>query len=432
MRAVGFGGGQKGGDLSNTSLAERIYRTPFAPIIPYFSLNSRSSRVIDLDNKRYSPRNYFMIQWEDPSSSRNSLSLPAVYVENRDRENEKDTEVIVKMEYSDRDKDEIIMYIDNDKIQVFSSRFGDRWRFVYDNVQTDSPDQFIKNIHAYFSSDSRDPSDPTRQRARVGPSGVAVPSGKSSFDNFDQIKKLYEDQLKGGPFPKAYCIARAMTLMTPLFPSETGQNGPYYSQICSSNLDFEAPKGDYMPRAGRQPKANVYLRSLVSLYYDDYMVRGGQVEFTQSESSRASLRQGSTLLARLYNITSGQDTFIDSTTPFKAFTMCGKETLLQYRNENFRRDLYNKVIIAMIKKQEEHTVNVNKFLNRMFKIVMDPRDGKPTMKFSDELKVAGRQSVNKMCAEVRNFLMNYYLTSEALYIQGVNMIRNNPSAMAAL
>jgi hypothetical protein len=68
----------------------------------------------------------------------------------------------------------------------------------------------------------------------------------------------------------------------------------------------------------------------------------------------------------------------------------------------------------------------------MFKIMMDPKDGKPTMKFGEELKIAGRQSVNKFCDEVRAVLLNYYLVSEGYYIQGINMIKNNPNTWVAL
>jgi hypothetical protein len=341
----------------------------------------------------------------------------------------------VKMEYTNREKDQIMMYINNDPIQLFTRHFGNRWYFKYDTVESNNPDRFIKTIHEYFldaESKGYQRSVPRARVPGVGQTGISLTAGKSAFNSFDQIKKIYEDQRKGGPFPKAYCIARAMTLMTPIFPSEVAQGGPYYSQVCKTTYDFETKDADYMPRAGRQPKANIYLRSLVSLYYDDYTVRGGEVEFTQTEAARSKLRQGSTLLARLYNITSSPETFIDSTTQFKQFPMCSSDTLLQFKDENFRKALYNSVIMKMIQFQETHTINVNNLLNRMFKIMMDPKDGKPTMKFGEELKIAGRQSVNKFCDEVRTVLLNYYLVSEGYYIQGINMIKNNPNTWVAL
>ena len=427
-RAVGFGGGsQKGGDLSNTSIEEEIATTPFAPIIPFFTRARTSIVILQLDDKKYTSRGTFLINWDDSLSARNSMTLEAAYV---NKTNE--IECTVKMEYTNREKDQIAMYINNDQIQLFTRRFGNRWVFKYDTTESSTPDEFVKNIHKYFlDADSKMPAirraNVLRARVPGAVAGIPLTSEKSAFNSFDQIKKIYDDQRKGGPFPKAYCIARAMTLMTPIFPSEVGPGGPYYSQICKSTYDFETKDANYMPRAGKQPKANIYLRSLVSLYYDDYTVRGGEVEFTQSEAARSKLRQGSTLLARLYNITTSPETFIDSTTPFKQFPMCSRDTLLQFRDEKFRQALYNTVIMKMIQFQETHTINVNNLLNRMFKIMMDPRDGKPTMKFGDELKVAGRQSVNKFCDEVRSVLLNYYLVSEGYYIQGINMIKSNPN-----
>ena len=430
-RAVGFGGAhvQMGGKLEQ-KMAERLSRTPFVPLIPFFK--KRSENTIQLiDDTKTASAGSFIIQINDSQREKYSMTYKGVY--------KKKTDVRVpfeiKMEYTNSDKSEILLYIDGNETQEFYNTFGDEWVFKYENVESENPEKFIKKIHAYFLENKS--YDNTRRSTTVRPttstttsSGIALPSGKSAFDSFDQIKKIYEDHKKGAPFPKAYCIARAMTLMNPLFPTEVAPGGSYYSQICKSTFDFETPGADYMPRGGRQPKANIYLRSLVSLYFDDYAIKGNDIEFTQTALGHSQLREGSARLAKLYNITTNPETFIESTQQFKSFSMCAKDIMLQFKDEKIRKKIYDEVIMKMIKLQEEHTKRVNILLNRMFKIKIDPRDGKPTMQFGDELKVAGKQSVNKFCEEVRNVLLNYYLASEYLYIYGVNMIKNNPSATA--
>jgi hypothetical protein len=432
-RAIGFGGGgggeapkgQTGGKLSS-SFADRLSKTPFVPLIPYFS--DTSTNIIQMDDKRYSSRGVFKIGWEDPLTNRSSLTLDAIYR----KKTSSSVSCKVKMEYTDSDREEIVMYIDGNAIQVFRKIFGDEWVFKYENDESDNPEQFIKNVHEYFL-DSNSKNEIVKRAAVAKTStGISLTSGKSSFNSFDQIKKVYQEHTKGAPFPKAYCIARAMTLLTPIFPSEVGQGGAFYSQICRPVLDFENKGAEYMPRAGKQPKANIYLRSLVSLYFDDYTIRGNEVEFKQSEESRARLHQGSTLFAKLHNITTNPESFLESSTQFKPLVICKKDTLLQIKDNRFRVDLYENVIKKMIKFQEDHTQNVNKLLNRMFKILMDPVDGKPTMKFGDELKAGGRLSVNKFGEEVRNLLLNYYLVSESYYIMGVKMLSNNPNTWTAL
>jgi len=429
-RAVGFGGGvdvQTGGKLEQ-KMAERLSRTPFVPLIPFFK--KRSENTIQLiDDTRTTSAGSFIIQINDSQREKYSMTYKGVY--------KKKTDVRVpfeiKMEYTNSDKSEIILYLDNNETQEFYNTFGDEWVFKYDNVESENPEKFIKKIHTYFLENKSYDNTSRRStssglRPSTTSSGIALPSGKSAFDSFDQIKKIYEDHKKGAPFPKAYCIARAMTLMNPLFPTEVAPGGSYYSQICKSTFDFETPGADYMPRGGRQPKANIYLRSLVSLYFDDYAIKGNDIEFTQTALGHSQLREGSARLAKLYNITTNPESFIESTQQFKSFSMCGKDIMLQFKDERIRKKIFDEVIMKMIKLQEEHTKRVNILLNRMFKIKIDPRDGKPTMQFGDELKVAGKQSINKFCEEVRNVLLNYYLASEYLYIYGVNMIKNNPSA----
>jgi hypothetical protein len=182
-----------------------------------------------------------------------------------------------------------------------------------------------------------------------------------------------------------------------------------------------------MPRPGRQPKANIYLRSLVSLYYDDYQFKGDQVLFTQTESGRSELRDASKKLAALYDIKQNQETFIESSFEFKPFPLCSKHpnALLEFRDDNLRRQIQNDVIRPMLQFQEAHTAKVNSLLKEMFDVKVD-KQGRPTMRFSNTLRTGGRQAVNEFGRKAHDLLLDYYLKSEAYFIKGVLLLERNP------
>jgi hypothetical protein len=259
---------------------------------------------------------------------------------------------------------------------------------------------------------------------RAGP-GIALPTGASSFQSFDEIRKVFDKRFKGEDFPKAYCIARAMTLLNPLFDSELiDKSQPFYSQICSQKYDFELT--DTMPRADRTPAANVYLKSLVALYYDDFTVKGSTVQFIQTETGRSSLRDASKKLALLYNIRDNQETFIESTQRFRHFGICpagASAKLLQITKKEFVKKLQAEVIGPMLQFQEEHTKKVNELLKKMFLV-----DGKGDLRFQPALRNGGKAAVTEFSRMAAALLLNYYLKSEAYYIKGVLMFEDKANA----
>jgi hypothetical protein len=260
----------------------------------------------------------------------------------------------------------------------------------------------------------------TSTGARLGP-GIQVSTGASSFQSFDEIRKVFDKRFKGEDFPKAYCIARAMTLLNPLFDSELiDKSQPYYSQICSQKYDFELT--DTMPRADRTPAANVYLRSLVALYYDDFTVKGSTVQFVQTETGRSTLRDASKKLALLYNIKDNQETFIESTQRFRHFGVCpagSGSRLLQITKKEFAKKLQAEVVQPMLNFQEEHTKKVNELLKKMFSV-----DAKGDLRFQPALRNGGKAAVTEFSRMAASLLLNYYLKSEAYYIKGVLMFEN--------
>lgn len=273
-------------------------------------------------------------------------------------------------------------------------------------------------------------------------------TGTDLFIGYTNIRKTFIDYnptadgrplaTSTGFFPKAYCVARAMTLLTPLFKSDiTDKNQPSYSQICRRTYDFESQQ-ELMPRAGKQPKANLYFKSLVALYYDDYTVSGGQVVATQTETGRSELREASALLAKLHRVppTVANENFIEGTSPFRGTNLCGGTTvqpgaslLYRIKEDNFRRRIEMEIIRPMLDFQTQHAARVNALLKEMIQLTPG---GQREFKFTPAILKGGRQAVNDFGRRARAMLLDYYLKSEAFYIKGVVMLEQNSGKIEAV
>jgi hypothetical protein len=263
------------------------------------------------------------------------------------------------------------------------------------------------------------------------------------FVGYANVRKAFTDYrptadgrptATAGFFPKAYCVARAMTLLTPLFDSErSNKNQPFYSQVCRRTYDFESQ--ELMPRAGKQPKANLYFKSLVALYYDDYAISGGQVVATQTETGRSELREASALLAKLHRVppSAAGENFIEGTSPFRGTTLCGgtatqpgASVLYRIKEDNFRRQLQTEIVKPMLDFQQQHADRVNALLKEMIQL----KDG--GFKFSSAITKGGRAAVNDFGRRARAMLLEYYLKSEAFYTKGILMLEQNSGKIEAV
>lgn len=431
-----FGGATKSG-LPQSGLGlqirKQVEKTAFAPLSNYLvtisTLGTRIPRTLYLKMDDTNSPNGIYIEWNTEEAttlnSQTSLTLDGIY-----RKKGKNTKFSITMkEISSTPYREITLLIDNKEIQSFKQELAS-WEFVYDDDTSDATDprEFYDKVHKLFS-DSGDRDIRSSSGVRSSSSGVSVVSGKSSYEGYDQLKKIYEEAYSGGKeFPKAYCIARAMTLMAPIFESERlDKTQRYYSQVCKNELDFESAGADYMPRAGKLPNANVYLRSLVSLYYDTYEIRGGEVKFTQSQTAREGLKNISKQFAGLYRITTSVDNFLESKTPFSEFPVCQAQvkrynnSIIEYTDENLRKTMVATVIGPMLQFQQEHTKQVNDLFKKMFAVSVD-KQGKSTMGFTKALRAGGKESINQFGNEARILLSNYYAKSEALFVKGVILL----------
>jgi hypothetical protein len=447
-----------GGSLSQREkIRSDMLKVAFAPLVEYVSIDKDNYEdginFLKLDDKDSSTA--FLIKWKpsdaQKSKSDSSMTLKGIY----DKRGREELDFEITMDSDSRAPymrgTKITMKINGTEIQSFYKKLRN-WEFIYEEEGESavSPKRFYEKIHEYFadegnSRDERSGSAPVGRRsasasgsasASAGLS-ISSSSGKSAFEGFEQLKKLYDDRYAGKEFPKAYCVARAMILLMPIFDSERlDKRQPFYSQVCKTTYDFES-MGDLMPRARKRPNANIYLRSLVSLYYDDYQIRGNEVVFKQTASGIAELRKASAQIAALYGITTNPETFLESNTEFKQFDkLCqdsaaktGKDTLMELRDPKLVQKLAKEVVMPMLKFQEEHTKVVNQFFNKMFDFKKVDERGNKSMGFSEALRKGGRESVNEFCAQARRILLNYYLKSEAYYVQGVVILERNQTGI---
>ncbi len=255
------------------------------------------------------------------------------------------------------------------------------------------------------------------------PSVAPVSGGVSVYEGFDALKTLYDGRQQGKEFPKAYCIGRAMQLLKPIFPDEKPAKDPYFSQICSAQLDFET-QGEYLPKPGKTPRANIYFRSLVALYYDDFELQQNKVFFTKTETGNSELADASEKFADLFQVTRDKKGFLESQQQFRGSMLCGKGAsaqggLIPIWKDSVVRELQNKVIGPMLDLQAAHSKRVNEFLKKLFTITMDKSGKIEDLKLSKAIKTGGRPTINQLGREAHDILLDYYLKAEAFYTEGV-------------
>lgn len=343
------------------------------------------------------------------------------------------------------EKDNVELKFDGKVVLIMKKQFrGDWLAFAPDSTTSediyDLLDDFVKSSYTFTkkvqASVKKNAGVPSSYSTTTTSSttipGISLGTATASitgYEKYDTIKKLFQDRYNGKDFPKAFCVARAMTLLMPVFEEElTSKTMPYYSQICRNNYDFETTEVQ-MPKHPKTPAANLYFRSLVALYYDDYRMTNPEKppEFYQTETGRSELRRDSAILAKLYNIEKEPETFLESSSQFKTFPICAtgqQDRLIEINDKKFVADLHRNVISQMLAFQEQHAKRVNTLLSRMFEIRTKTQNGKKvveSMKLTAEIKNGGRAAIDAIGREARALLKDYYWKSEAYFFKGILM-----------
>lgn len=441
---------QLGGAIPKTGpfkpLYDSITKTPLEPIIGLLKADgspNTSNQIMHFEDSRSGKPGVLYINWTFPQATDN-ISMEGEF---KPLNNANKVSVLVSMKRSPQGSNILISSVDGKQVEQELKKSLSGWEFVY-SLGEGKPNEpygfFDKLYQEFMETPSNTNSTSGRGASAFGSSsgGIGSAGGTSSFEGFDALKKIFQDTSdKGAEFPKAYCIARAMTLLSPIFSSErVNNNQPYYSQICRSKFDFETVS-ELMPRPGKSARANMYIRSLVSLYYDDYKyVPGtGKIDLIQTEPSRSKLIEASILFAKMYDIKDDKGGFLgadikgSSPTNFPAYPVCGKaDKLLRLKSDKAGQELLSKLqttcIKSMLDFQASHTVAVNKLLMKMF--IIETTKGKDTapevrLRLQPAIKAAGKDGINAIGREAQDLLLNYYLKSEAFYIRGISLMTSS-------
>jgi len=405
---------------------DEVKPSPFHVLENYFYFKRKPTGVF-LESEVVSPYGNLSIEWD---ATKNELN--AYYTEKTKKSVSPPEKLTVEIERRGSKEVSAAVRMNNNVVLVLTPS-PQGWVMEEGRTEREKDKAFIDAIDEHyrdFIEDVREGKSVGQGRppaARPGAPILGMPgSGKSPFYSFDDLKKLFETYHKGDPkmgqFPKAYCIARAMTLLNPIFESERlDKYTPFRSYICAKEYDFEAVQ--YMPRAGSPANGNIYFRSLVALSYESYEFNNQQVNLVQSAVSQKMLQETSLRMAKLYNIKGDEASrrgFLMSRTPFTQHTLCGgRDSQIFVQNDGFRKSLLTNAIMPMLALQEEHNQKALALLKELFIF----EEGQ--LKFSKAIVKGGLSAINEIAHKAFTLLTNYYLLSEARYIRGMLVFENN-------
>ena len=437
-----FTGGARPTKIATTTEAA-INRSVFAPLLnnQYFGTwtgaSAAPSGTTLLELRETNQNVTFLVAWNAADLNSSSMDLNGTYsLANRTSNASSDHNFVISMA---RNENEIVMSINGTPVVVFVTRgMLGTWGFYQAGADptrtTTSLSELVRLINDYckvtFIGAEQGVAAPGPGPG-LGRSTSYTSSGPSSFDSFQEVEKMYKSLFTGEiGAPKAYAVARAMTLMNPIFDFEKSyKDQPVACDVCRTNsrLDFETSSDYMMPRPGKNPKGNIYLRSFVTLFYDKFDIQRDGMKrkliFSKSNPGNEQLRKASTLMARLYNITTRPEEFLESTTSFVPFKkLCGdaSDGSIFYKDPQVKEQV-RKIIGELLGLQDEHNKRANEFLKSMFTVVVDPKEGE-SLKFTEALKNKGIQSVNEFGEKARSMLLDYYLKSEGLYVKAILLL----------
>lgn len=232
---------------------------------------------------------------------------------------------------------------------------------------------------------------------------VGVPTGMSySY----LIKHLQEK-------PKAYCVARAIQLLSPTLVDQVRKETPFTSDVCF----YQAIPGlqDITPQVGQSlPQGSPGIRALQQLFYD--FLDGNTPKI--GAETLPKYREFVKMMQTLFNPDVPKEYATDlrevRAAPFKQCedpTVRDKEFLLT--NQNAIREV-QKHVADLLDFQVKHTAEVMLFLKKMFRL-----DGTgKIVELQPALVKGGLPAVNAFADQARQILINYYRFCEGTYRLG--------------
>ena len=449
---------QKGGEIRERVFREVIEQSVFSSfLLPFFEIESSAKRDIGrsgygmyqdlpptwLKSTVSGTPGTFYIHWEMPrrGDMNSSMTLDCTYEIRKPVQREFKSEIQLKRESEDGG---IIMSLGSTgnrkeiarifpSVRLVSSSFS----FVIASdpgTRRNDIKALFNEIHNYFTNGSEYVS--TSSAWNTGRRAVSGTVPRGVYTGLDILEPLFRSVFNNqATMPKAYLVARAMTLMDPIFPYEQQDGRAVLCHVCNTDRPVEdTTRREYaMPGPGSSPKTNIYLRSFVALFYTaeleptDTSTRSAErIRMRKTPELEADLRRASELLAKLYNIRENRETFLESDKTFTAYggRLCGenktKSYPFEYRNAELVENMQKVVIAPMLEYQRQHNKAVTDILKKMFIKTGDSL--KLSAELEADLNTETDRNLQVYCAAIRNLLLNYYLKAEAFFIMGVLLL----------
>ncbi len=220
--------------------------------------------------------------------------------------------------------------------------------------------------------------------------------------------------------PKAYCVARAIQLLSPTLPQD-GMKGVFESNVCYFDSSEPYMK-DSVPMFKQAITSNAPgIRALNQLFFDilknnvpamDKQTEPRYQEFVNIMQSIFSPKEPQTPVEKLEKVTS---------LPFEQCADKQNKRIFLTTKNTVRET--QKVVAELLTYQMQHTANVAKFMTRMFDV---DKSGKILAINKNVLK-GGIPYINKLAEDARNLLTEYYKFCEGTYRLGAIRLLNSPS-----
>lgn len=231
-------------------------------------------------------------------------------------------------------------------------------------------------------------------------------------------KKLMEAFRKTVPV-KAHCVSRALQLLSEkglqtAFPKEI------YSSICQTKF---MTNNQSLPPSGETVMKSYGMYALAQLFYDTLPDVAPAISAQTKEQYNKFLKQMKIVFEEEQADKSSPKTLLDIKNKLPS-GVCSKEAIdhtLKIQNRDVIRQVRS-YAIKMIQEQITHTANVMKVLKKLFLLPIE--SGKP-LQIHPNVKKNGLEEVNKIAAEAREVLIDYYSKCEIMYRQGVDVISAN-------
>ena len=245
---------------------------------------------------------------------------------------------------------------------------------------------------------------PGQQLPPRGPTeNVGVPTGLS----YTYIIKYLQEK------PKAYCVARAIQLLSPTLVESVKKETPFTSDVCFYQQDTR--QASLLPGYDQSiTQSSASIRSLQQLFYD--FLEGNTPKI--SAETQPKYREFVKMMQSIFSPEAPKEYASDlRDVKSVGFAQCKdpqyKDKELVITNQNAIRAI-QKHVAELLDYQMKHTGEVMKFLQKIFRL---NATGK-IVELQPGLVKGGLPAVNKVADEARQMLINYYKFCEGTYRLG--------------